>query len=159
MKNISTLMLCICITCTSLTAFSQNNQDVPPLNEPDYNKPMLFASYPERIPVDLASLNSLFGVSLGSSVDVNVAEGSTFRLTGEVVSNVSKYDNRIKSVVIRSTNFPGARLCINRITGEDGSISYTGRLLSKDYGDVYELQNNNNHFVLVKRGYYDIVTE
>ncbi|MBL7730672.1 MAG: hypothetical protein JNM88_05800 [Chitinophagaceae bacterium] len=158
MKNISTLLLCTCMSFLSLSSFSQNN-DVPPVNEPDYNKPKLFASYPDRIPVDLATISQFFAASTGAAIDVNIDAGSSFRIAGSVVSVVSKYDNRIRSVVIRSSNFTGATFSISRILLDDGSIKYTGRLISRQYGDVYELQNISNHFVLVKRAYYDIVNE
>jgi hypothetical protein len=162
MKNISTLLLCACISFISLSAFSQTQgQGAPPVNEPDYNKPKLFAAYPEKIPVNLTIVNNMLSASLGATVDMNIAEGGTasFRFAGEVVSTASKYDNRITSVVVRSTNFPGARLSINKIQTDDGNVKYTGRLISRQYGDVYELQSINNKFVLVKRAYYDIVNE
>ncbi len=158
MKNIRTTVLCTCISLFSLSAFAQNSE-VPPVNEPDYNKPKLFAAYPEKIAVDLTTINNLFLASVGAAVDLNIATGSSFRFAGEVVSTVSKYENRIRSVVVRSSNFNGAVLTVSRITNTDGSITYTGRLLSRQHGDVYELQYLNDRFSLVKRNYYDIVNE
>jgi len=158
MKNFRTTMLCVCMSILGLQAFAQN-QDVPPLNQPDYNKPKLFAAYPEQIPVNMAVINNLFSAPLGTAVDFNISDATTFRFAGELISSVSKYENKIRSVVVRSTNFNGARLFISKISNDDGSFSYTGRLISKEYGDVYELQPVNNQFALVKRGYYDLVTE
>lgn len=158
MKNIRTAVLCASISLFSLSAFAQNSE-VPPVNEPDYNKPKLFAAYPEKIAVDLTTINNLFLTSLGAAVDLNIATGSSFRFAGEVVSTVSKYEDRIRSVVVRSSNFNGAVLSVSRITNTDGSITYTGRLLSRQHGDVYELQYLNDRFSLVKRNYYDIVNE
>jgi hypothetical protein len=143
---------------TGLTAVAQTS-DAPPMREPDYNKPKLFTAYPDQIPVDITVFTSLLGNSVGTTVDQNIGAGGSFRISGEVVSVASKYENRINSIAIRSSNFGGARLSFSRIINEDGSISYTGRLISKQYGDVYELQNINNHFTLVKRNYYDLVNE
>lgn len=158
MKHFRTTLLCACICLTGLTAVAQSS-DAPPVREPDYNKPKIFAAYPDQIQVDITVFNSLLNNTLGSTIDQNIGDGTNFRLAGEVISVASKYNNRINSVVIRSSNFGGARLCISRIVKEDGSISYTGRMISKEYGDVYELQNINNHFTLVKRNYYDLVNE
>lgn len=158
MKNIRTTVLCVCISIISFNAFAQH-QDVPPVNEPDYNKPKMFAAFPEQIPVNLTILNNLFTASLGATVDMNIADGSSFRFAGEVVSTVSKYENKIRSVVIRSSNFNGARLSVSKITNDDGSIAYTARIISRGHGDLYELQNLNNRFILVKRSYYDVVNE
>ncbi|MCX6317679.1 MAG: hypothetical protein NTW29_10330 [Bacteroidetes bacterium] len=143
---------------TSSSAFAQTS-DAPPMREPDYNKPKLFNSLPEQIPVDIAVFNNLLSSPVGSAIDQNFGAGTSFRFAGQVVSAVSKYENRINSVVIRSTNFNGARFSFTRTLLEDGSITYTGRLISKEHGDVYELQKINNNFVLVKRNYFDLVNE
>lgn len=158
MKHFRTTLLCACICITGLTAVAQTS-DAPPVREPDLSKPKIFASYPDQVPVDITVFNSLLNNTVGSSIDQNIAAGSNFRISGQVISVTSKYENRISSVVIRSSNFGGARLCLTRITNEDGSISYTGRMLSKEYGDVYELQKINDRFTLVKRNYYDLVNE
>jgi hypothetical protein len=88
-----------------------------------------------------------------------ISDGSTFRFTGKVVSAVSKYQNSIVSIVVRSTNFAGASLTISKITNEDGTITYRGRIISRQHGDLYELKQVNNNYVLIKRKYYDLVNE
>jgi hypothetical protein len=158
MKHFRTAALCIYVCMIAPSAFAQTS-DAPPMREPDYNKPQLFTSFPEQIPVDIAVFNNLLSSPVGSAIDQNIGTSSSFRFAGHVVSAVSKYENRINSIVIRSTNFNGARLSFTRTLLEDGSITYTGRLISKEHGDVYELQKINNNFVLVKRSYYDLVNE
>lgn len=158
MRHFRTAVLCACLCIAATSAFSQS-QDAPPLREPDPNKPRLFNAYPEQIPVDIAVFTNLLSSPVGSSIEQDFGAGTSFRFAGQVVSAVSKYENRINSVVIRSTNFNGARFSFTRTLQEDGNYTYTGRLISKEHGDVYELQQLNNRFVLVKRSYYDLVND
>lgn len=158
MRQFRTALLCACMCMTAFTTFAQS-QDTPPLREPDYNKPKLFNAYPEQIPVDITVFTNLLSSPVGSAIDQNFGAGASFRFAGQVVSAVSKYEDRITSVVIRSTNFTGARFSFTRTLHEDGSYTYTARLISKEHGDVYELQQLNNNFVLVKRNYYDLVND
>ena len=157
MKNHRTPLLCLCALLFSLCAFSQNEKD--PINEPDLNKPKLFSSLPDRIPISIEKINDLLSVPVGNSTSLKVAETSSVQINGEVISKASKYDNRIQSVVIRSSNFNGARFTISRITKEDGSITYTGRIISFQHGDLYVLQNQDEQFTLVKKNFYDLVNE
>ena len=158
MKNLRTSVLCVCITFCSLFAAAQKNDGIP-INEPDYNKPKLFQGLPDNIPVSIDNLNSLFGIQIGRPVRVNLSTSSSFQLEGEIVSTASKYNNSIQSVVIRSTNYNGARLTISKITDENGVLIYRGRIISLQHGDSYELQNLNGSYTLVKRNLYDLVNE
>ena len=157
MKNLRTPLLCLFAMLFSLCSFAQNEKD--PINEPDLNKPKLFSNLPDRIPVSIEKIKDLLNAPVGNSTSLKVTESSSFQFDGEVVSKATKYDNRIQSVVIRSTNFNGARFTISRITKEDGTFSYTGRIISFQHGDLYELQNLGGQFTLVKKNFYDLVNE
>ena len=157
MKNLRTLALCVTVSFYSLYSSAQSEKI--PLNEPNYNKPKLFQNLPDNIPVSLDNISNLFGSPMGRSVSLNLSDRSTFQFEGDVVSSVSKYENTIQSVVIRSTNYNGARLNISRITDENGNISYTGRIISMQHGDVYELKKVNDEYMLVKRNFYDLINE
>lgn len=157
MKNLLMSVLCLGMVLFSLCSVAQN-QTVP-INEPDYNKPRLFDNLPEQIPVNITIINNLLGSRVGNDVDMVISDGSTFRFIGKVVSAVSKYQNSIVSIVVRSTNFAGASLTISKITNEDGSTSYRGRIISRQHGDLYELKQVNDNYVLIKRKYYDLVNE
>ncbi len=158
MKNLRTIALCVSISLSSLCASAQIS-NAPPINEPNYNKPELFRSLPDNIPVDMGNVTSLFGTVVGSPVNVDISLSSPFQFEGQVVSSVSKFDNKILSVVVRSTNYPGALLTISKITDAGGNISYTGRIVSMQHGDLFELRNINNQFVLVKKKFYDLLNE
>lgn len=157
MKNLRTIALCVSVTLFSLCAAAQNGN--PPVNEPDYNKPMLFTSQPDVIRLQMASVVSLFNNTTGSHVDTELAQTNNFRFKGQVVSAVSKYDNKIQSVVIRSSNFPGALMTISKLTADNGKVSYTGRITSLQHGDLYELKVIDEAFVFVKKKFYDLINE
>jgi hypothetical protein len=158
MKNIRTAALCVCLSFLGFGAAAQTSTTIP-INEPDYNKPKMFDSFPEQIPFNVGIINHLLSASVGTGVDLNIGDGVTFRLAGQVVSTASKYQQTITSVVIRCQNFNGASLTITKIVGEDGTITYKGRMMSKQHGDLYELQNLNGQLTLVKRKFYDLVNE
>ena len=158
MKNLRTIAACISIPLYSFCSSAQTGKTVP-VNEPNYNKTKLFQGLPENIPVSMENISELFNGEIGSSVSLNLSGDESLRFNGDVVSVVSKYENTIQSVVVRSTNYPGARLTVSKITDANGNISYTGRILSMQHGDLFELKNIDNQFVLVKRKFHDLVNE
>jgi hypothetical protein len=141
----------------SLCSAAQTNK--VPINEPNYNKPKLFQGQPDNIPVNLDNLNSLFGKQVGLPVSVNLAEATTFQFDGQVISTASKYDNTVQSVVLRCSNFNGAQFTISKVIDENGATVYRGRIISLQHGDLYELQQNNGKYALVKRNFYDLINE
>ncbi len=157
MKNLRTAVLCAGIALCSLGSFAQN--PTIPINEPDYNKPKLFANLPDRIPVSVDDMNSFFNTQLGQTISLSLSTDVQTRFEGTVIALSGSNPDRIETIIIRSTNFNGARFTLSRITNADGSLSYTGRIISFQHGDLYELQNKNGVFVLVKRNFYDLVNE
>ena len=65
--KLSGLGLLFIIGCR--TGFAQNKATI---NEPDYNKPALFADLPDKIPVDIDELKSLFSNDAAKGTDVSV---------------------------------------------------------------------------------------
>ena len=156
MRNLKPLMAAIMLFVCSVCSYSQ---DAPVPREPNYNKPELFASLPENIKVDINRLKSLLNYSIGDAISSNLTSENTFAFTGQVVSTASKYNNTIQSVVIRSANYNGASLIFTRITNEDGSTGFTGRILSFEHGDAYELQQKDGNYEFVKKKFHQIVNE
>ena len=157
MKNLRTAALCVSISLYSLSSVAQTG-DIP-INEPNLNKPKLFQNLPDIIPVKMNNITVLMGAEVGRPVSLSLSDATVFQFEGIIVSSVSKYENTIQSIVIRSTNFPGATLTVSRITDDTGHISYIGRMLSMQHGDMFELKNENSQFLLVKRKFYDLVNE
>ena len=158
MKNLHIPVLCACITLCSLFSAAQNQQVI--VNEPNYNKPRLFDNLPELIPVSIDNLNDLINAKTGVSINTNLSsDAKTAPFEGKVVSSVSKYDDKVQTVVIKSTNYNGASLYISKVISGDGTIKYNGRLISFQHGDLYVLQQGDAGLVLVKKNYYDVINE
>lgn len=157
MKTIRTPLLCATLVLFSLFASAQN--DKPPVTEPDYNKPRLFDDLPARIPVSTADLKSIISASAGQQASLTLSPASALPFDGQVVSVASKYNNKIKSTVVRSANFKGATFTLSRVVNDNGSTYFTGRIINFKYGDLYELKNEDGNYVLIKRNYYELVNE
>lgn len=157
MKNQRISLICACITLFSLYATAQ-----PPVpNDPDYNKPLAFANFPDQIPVSLNTLDNLINSKTGTSINtVFSTTDATNIFEGTVVSTVSKYDDKLQMVLIKSTNYNGATLSISKVITPEGVTKYHGRMM-KDliYGDIYVLQSSDAGFVLVKKNYYNVIRE
>lgn len=159
MKNLCTLMLCACITCSSLFLAAQNQNFV--LNEPNHNKPRIFDNLPEVLPVSIDNLNSLINSKPGSSINTLFStDAKTVPFEGTVISAVSKYEDKVQTVTIKSTNYNGASLFISKVVTEDGTIKYNGRLMgSFQNGDIYVLQQKEGALVFTKKNFYDVINE
>jgi hypothetical protein len=158
MKNLRLMLACVCIAFSGITAFAQEARS--PLNEPDLKKPLLFAGMPDRIPVSTDYINSLFGSPTGRTVSFTATtDKGSAAIEGLVVSTGSEEHDALQSVVIRSTNFNGARFTVSRYVDPQGNVSYSGRIISFKHGDAYELKNESGNLVLVKRKFYSLVNE
>lgn len=153
MKNLKTGIFCLLLIPACITL---NAQDAP-VREPDYNRPSLFYQLPQRLNCRMPDLQGLLQAQEGKQINVNIADNMNFR--GIVASVANREGGKIISVIIRSTNFGGAALSFTRIINEDGSIQYAGRIISFQHGDAFEIINENGQYVLVKKGFYDLVNE
>jgi hypothetical protein len=140
------------------TGFAQNRATV---NEPDYNKPALFANFPDKIPVTIDELKNLFSndAAKGKDAAISFADRKLPGFNGKLVSRASKYNNSIRSVVIRSTHFNGATLTLSSSTTTDGAARYTGRIISFQHGDLFVLQKENEQYFLIKKKYHELINE
>jgi hypothetical protein len=157
MKNNQILVLGLLFLATT---FNLNAQDGNiPLNEPNYNKPRLFNLLPARIEMSTAKLQELIGTPNGQTAQIPVAADQATEIAGEVIGAVSKYNNTIQSVVIRCSDFDGARLTLSKVNMPDGTTKFTGRIISIRHGDLYQLEQENGTWALVKKNFYDLVNE
>ena len=166
MKNLRTTLLCAMTLFSALFTVAQENKI--PINEPDHNKPRLFDALPSRIPVSVTELNAILDAPLGRNTSIALGEANGMRFDGEVVSvatqgevvsAASQHDAQVRSVVVRSRNYNGARLTLSRIEKADGTVSFAGRIISFQHGDLFELKNESGALVLVKRNYHELVNE
>jgi len=158
MKNLRILLLCGCIPICSLFSTAKAQSFV--LNEPNYNKPLLFDRLPGVLPVSIENLNNLVNSKTGAGISMVFSSGGqTILFEGTVSAASSKYEDKLQTVVIKSGNYDGATLYISKVKTDDGHIKYNGRLMGLEFGDLYVLRQKDGAFELVKKGFYDLVNE
>ena len=154
MKILKTGLLCLLLSVCVVRASAQI---VGASRHDNLKKPELFHDLPRRMDVNAQSLAPLLQKEVGENVAMPLASGFTF--TGVVVSRSSAAELQYKTVVIRSTNRPGATLAITGVRSKDGSIQYSGRMLSLKHSDAYEMKNEGGQLALEKTDLADLVSE
>lgn len=155
MKHLKT---CAITALLALCYFAAPAQQTSfPLNEPDRNKPQVFANLPQRMNLQVADLEALLTKPVGAVVNVTLATGLT--LKGLVISKSNPADESVKSVVISNPSRRDARFTFTRLQKKNGEIKYLGRMMSHAAGDALELVKEDNHYVLVKTSYHDLINE
>jgi hypothetical protein len=156
MRNLSIAILSVCCILFSLWSSAQGAQNRSiPINEPDNNKPKLFADLPDRLDFNPDNFSNLFKAPVGQSVNIPITSGLNF--SGQVVSKSD--DPRSNSVVVRLTDRIGARLIFTKVIDENNTVKYIGRIISLKHGDSYEITVENNQYYFKKKGFYDIISE
>ena len=153
MKNYTKGLIFLSIFLVSIKLCAQQL----PVREPDINRPSLFRNLPDRINCNVDDLTTLLQSEVGRTVSFPFAASMNFQ--GVVSSVTSRFENTLQSVVIRSTNLPGAALSFSKLKKEDGSISYIGRIISFQHGDAYEIILENGQYYFVKKDFYDLVND
>lgn len=157
MKNLRTPVLCACLMLCSL--FSMSQVQKVPVNEPDYNRPKLFNNLPEKIPFNPESILSLQNKQTGANISISLSDEKQIPFDGTLLSFASLNEGKVQSIVIKSTNYNGATFSMSKVINENGSTTYTGRLMSFQHGDLYVLQQSEGRYMLVKKNFYDLVNE
>lgn len=158
MKTLKTIATCALFSLGFLYSGAQgNNHEKIPINEPDYNKPKLFEDLPQKMNLTIADMESVFDLSVGAPVMAKLTKN--FHFKGTVVSKSGSAQTSVRSVIIRSATRQGAVLTFTKITNEDGTSVYKGRIISKESIDAYEIVKENDQYVLQKKNYYEMVRE
>ena len=156
MKNPGISILSVFIMLCSLCSSAQGIQSKSlPINEPDYNKPKLFADLPDRIDFNPNNFSNLFDLPIGQPINISLTAGFSF--SGQLVSKSD--DPKSQSIVVRSSNRLGARLIFSKVTDDNNEIKYIGRIISLKHGDSYDIASENNQYYFKKKGIYDLMTE
>lgn len=156
-SNMKLLKTGICCLLLSLCAVRSSAQDHHFTKDADFKKPELFHDLPQRMNLNLQSFAQLLQKELGDRISLPLASG--FLFAGVVVSKSDASEMRSKTVVIKSSNRPGAALTITGIRKNDGSYRYSGRLLSLKHSDAYEMVEAEGNFALEKKNLADLVSE
>jgi hypothetical protein len=161
MKNLKLAGLSLAIMLCGVV--SAQEKEIP-LNEPNYNKPLLFADLPDKIPVEAAYLKSVLTNSgtPGKDVQFRLADskaGSKVnQFSGKVISVAAK-ETGANSIIIRSSNFSGATLSISEVQLEDGTMTFRGHIISMQHGDLFELELIEGQYYFIKRKFHDLINE
>jgi hypothetical protein len=156
MKNLKPLLAAFMLFVCAASALSQ---ETAPLTEPNYKKPLLFSSLPVNFKANLSALKELLKSANGEQVTADLGDGTSFSFNGQIISTAARNNNSVISVVIRSANYNGATLAFSQVIKEDGTLSYTGRIISFQHGDVLELRQNGDNYEFVKKKFHDLVNE
>jgi len=124
-------------------------QDRVVLREPDQKKPTLFTSLPDKISVDISELKSLFVNTAvkGKEANFQFIDKNLPGFNSKIISATSKYNNTLHSVVVSSTRFNGATLTFSSSTTTDGTVSYSGRIVSFQHGDLFILEKKMSNTI------------
>lgn len=129
MKHYAPYALSLLLSVISITGFSQGNTA----------KPKQFSSFPSAIDCSQAELGRIFNAASGQYISLHFA--GNFIFSGTVTSNIVKYAN-LQSVVIKSPDYSNTIFSVSKITGDDGTETYTGRIINKNFFDGFELRKN-----------------
>lgn len=154
MKNQLYGAICLLLLCNSIKISAQKKL---PVREPDTNRPSLFKNLPSRINCNISNLESLLESPIGRKVSIRITDEILFQ--GIISSVSSQENNSLKSIVIKSSNIQGAALTFSKVTKDDGSFYFSGRIISFQHEDGYEITNEKGEYSFVKKKFYDMVSE
>jgi hypothetical protein len=155
MKILKTGALCV-LTC--LCYVHSGAQQQPQFaSESAYNKPKIFTELPNKTSLNQSALESLLSDEVGKKVAFTLGQG--FQFQGVIVSKSDAADVQTKTVVVKATNRQGVTFTFTRLTNEDGTYAYGGRMLSFKHGDAFEITEEKGKLVLVKKELHDLFDE
>lgn len=138
MKPYATYALYVLLSLISVNGFSQNNNQ----------KPKQFDNYPATLNCSDQELAKVFNAPKGQVISLSFSDHFIF--SGTVTSNIVKYAN-LQTAVITSPYYSNTIFNVSKFTDTDGSISYIGRIINKNYFDGFELKKNPvGNYQLVK---------
>jgi hypothetical protein len=118
------------------------------------SKSILFKQIPQKSRCNLKALNKLF--SSYGQVHSSIAQG--FSLQGELTLNLQR-NPAVRSIMIRLSDFPGASCTLSRIHLPDGSIRYSGHILSPDDAEVIVLSFEDGDYYFTKTAQSLVITD
>ena len=154
MKNYLSGIICLLMMFSCIGSAAQKNL---PVREPETNRPSLFPDQPQRFGCRINNLENILDAEIGKKISIQLSDDLLFQ--GVVSSISSQTDKNVQSVVVRSTNLQGAALTFSKVTRDDGSSYFTGRIISFQHADVYEIAYEKGQYAFVKKGINDLVIE
>jgi hypothetical protein len=122
------------------------SQVTPPLNQPVSNKPLLFASLPQKLECNLEEIDKLFMSEPSQKLQLQL--NNQLHLDGVVAEKVQQ-SPEVLSINFKSVNYSGALFNISRII-QNGTIRYSGRIVNKENGDVLLMIKDKEKYYFTK---------
>ena len=152
MKKLKALAFCVFLSTICLQLSAQTNI---PLNEPDYNKPKIFSDLPQQMILQTTEAEHSFTLREGEIAKIQLSQQFVF--DGTVISNGG---NKItKTILIRIPARNNAILSLSRTATPDGIVSWSGRIMSRNNGDAFEIKKENGQYIFNKINLYDLISE
>lgn len=153
MKILKTGLPCLLF---SLCAISASAQLVAHTKDATPRKPELFHDLPQQLDVPLQTVAPLLQKEVGENVSVLLKTGFLFRAV--VVSKSAAAEKRYQTIVLKGTDRP-ASMMVTAAHAADGTVHYSGRILSLNHRDAFEITEASGRLVLEKKDLADLVTE
>jgi hypothetical protein len=119
-------------------------------------RPLLFDRYRDSLSCSSYEIEKIFKLAAGSPVEAKLSPEFTIR--GHVRASIVKYAN-LKTVIIDCADMGGAIFSISA-RNEGGSLTYVGRILTNNYADGFELQQDNRgNYQLKKFKVEDVIMD
>ena len=126
----------------------------PASSQENFPKPSLFHQLPDKAKCSAASLEGLFTGTKQVSLSLNTG----IHIRGEIMTKVFQ-SSSVQRINIKLMDFPGGIFSLSRISLEDGSVRYSGRMFSRDYGDMMVLVSDNGNYYFIKTTRQLVMTE
>ena len=109
-------------------------------------RPQLFTVFSNTISFPKPELEKAFNTTAGQVIKLSL--GNNFSFTGTVTSSIQTFEN-LQNVIIRLDFLDNSVLGISKITNDDKSVSYIGRIINPKYADGFEIKSdtNGNYFM------------
>ena len=146
MKPYAPYALSLSLLFIVLTGFGQANNP----------KPKQFSNFPDLINCSEQEISKVFTASAGQTISLSFSDNFTF--SGTLKSNLSKYAN-LQSAVIVSPYYSNTIFNISKIINADGSISYVGHIVNKNFFDGFDLKKNASGIYQLKKTESDRVIQ
>lgn len=140
----------------SMLFFHVHAQSLPPTHKLLPEKALLFNKLPEQFKITNLLIEKLFAGPDTGTVIIPITANSFFE--GVIIDKVQKNRN-VTNINIKSTNYDGALLSVSKITYNDLTTKYNGRIISIHYGDVFLLTQENNTLYFKKKKQSTVITE
>lgn len=140
--------LLVIIACTTQA------QTIPAVNQEE-ERPLLFASLPEKLDCNLEEIDKLFMAEPSQKLVIRLND--KLQLDGTVMEKV-RHSPEVLTINFKLTNYPNALFTVSRII-KDGMIRYTGRIVSRDNGDVMMVVRENGKYFFTKSPRKFVMTE